>query len=168
MACLFVLAEREKTDIYDRWTRIRRPLLCHVLLRRNNSRERDTQSAQTLHFCYSVPYFANESKRVSRGGERGQTNTAISFFLLFWVAKRKVTRATGRQRKLSTEYFMRTRKYECLTTCTGMPWKFTTLRDGTARFCRECKFVSCYLHEVERCSHSRFPQAFGRKRIACL
>ena len=42
------------------------------------------------------------------------------------------------------------------------PWKFTTLRDGTARFCRECKFVSCYLHKVER-RHNRFRRAPDEK-----
>lgn len=113
---------------------------------------------QTRHFCYSIPYSANLSERVPRkAGKRGQTNTAISFFLLFRVAKRKVTRATGRQRKLSAEYFMRARKYECLTACTGTSCKFTTLRDGTARFYRECKFVSCYLREVER-RRDHFPR----------
>lgn len=36
------------------------------------------------------------------------------------------------------------------------------LRDGTARFCRECKFVSCYLHKVER-RHNRFRRAPDEK-----
>lgn len=65
---------------------------------------------------------------------------------------------------------MRARKYECLTAyIRTRRWKFTTPRDGTVRFCRECKFVSCYLHEVERRSYNRFPQArHERERLVYL
>lgn len=77
---------------------------------------------------------------------------------LFSIVSNRETKSNAGPRDAKencAEYFMRAKKYECLTTCTNTPWKFTTLRDRTARFCRECKFVSCYLHKVER-RHNRF------------
>ena len=144
---------------YDRWTRIRRPLLCHELLRRNNGSERCAAWLKR----FAVPLLSRIPRMYRsvppRESKRGQTNMAISFFLLFWVAKRKVTRATGRQRELSAEYFMRARKYECLTAYTGTPLEvYNAPWWNRAFFCRECKFVSCYLHEVGRRSYDRFPQ----------
>lgn len=81
---------------------------------------------------------------------------------MFRVAKRKVMPATGRQRKLRRIFHACEKIWMFNNVYEHTPWKFTTLRDGTARFCRECKFVSCYLHKVER-RHNRFRRAPDEK-----